>query len=97
MTRKKAIVSLRERQVQNAFFLLLLAQGTPCILAGDEFGNTQKGNNNVYCQDNPTGWTDWSPNESRFTPAAAIRSMKAASVDSGLHSTVISAPFRTPG
>lgn len=60
MTRKKAVAGLRERQVRNAFFLLLLAQGTPCILAGDEFGNTQKGNNNVYCQDNPTGWTDWS-------------------------------------
>lgn len=60
MTRKKAVASLREQQVRNAFFLLLLAQGTPCILAGDEFGNTQKGNNNVYCQDNPTGWTDWS-------------------------------------
>ena len=39
---------------------MLLAQGTPCILAGDEFGNTQKGNNNVYCQDNPVGWLDWS-------------------------------------
>ena len=60
MTRKKAIASLREQQMKNAFFLLLLAQGTPCILAGDEFGNTQKGNNNVYCQDNSTGWTDWS-------------------------------------
>ena len=40
--------------------LVLLAQGSPCILAGDEFGNTQKGNNNVYCQDNPVGWLDWS-------------------------------------
>jgi glycogen operon protein len=45
--------------MRNAFFLLLLAQGTPCILAGDEFANTQKGNNNVYCQDNPTAWIDW--------------------------------------
>ena len=59
-TRKKVIAMLRNRQMQNAFFLLLLAQGTPCILAGDEFGNSQKGNNNVYCQDNPVGWTDWS-------------------------------------
>ncbi len=58
-TRKKAVVSLRGRQMKNAFFLLLLSQGVPCILAGDEFGNSQKGNNNVYCQDNPTGWTDW--------------------------------------
>ena len=53
-------MALREGQRRNAFFLVLLAQGTPCILAGDEFANTQKGNNNAYCQDNPTGWLDWS-------------------------------------
>ena len=59
-SRKKAVMALREGQRRNAFFLVLLAQGTPCILAGDEFANTQKGNNNAYCQDNPTGWLDWS-------------------------------------
>ena len=59
-SRKKAVTALREGQRRNAFFLVLLAQGTPCLLAGDEFGNTQKGNNNAYCQDNPTGWLDWS-------------------------------------
>lgn len=58
-TRKKAIAELRMHQMRNAFFLLLTAQGTPCLLAGDEFGNSQKGNNNVYCQDNPTGWVNW--------------------------------------
>lgn len=58
-SRKKAVMELRKKQVRNAFFLLLLSQGTPCILAGDEFGNTQKGNNNVYCQDNRTGWVNW--------------------------------------
>ena len=58
-TRKKAVVALRKRQVRNAFFLLLSAQGTPCILAGDEFGNSQKGNNNVYCQDNELAWLNW--------------------------------------
>lgn len=58
-SRKKGIMALRRSQIRNAFFLLLLAQGTPCILAGDEFGNSQKGNNNVYCQDNPTGWVNW--------------------------------------
>ena len=52
-------MELRNHQIFNAFFLLFLAQGTPCMLAGDEFGNSQKGNNNVYCQDNPIGWTDW--------------------------------------
>lgn len=58
-SRKKAVVELRKKQVRNAFFLLLSAQGTPCILAGDEFGNSQKGNNNVYCQDNEVAWLNW--------------------------------------
>ena len=59
-TRKKQIVKLRQGQKRNAMFLLMTAQGTPCLLAGDEFGNSQGGNNNVYCQDNETGWIDWS-------------------------------------
>nr|WP_294465742.1 alpha-amylase family glycosyl hydrolase [uncultured Sellimonas sp.] len=58
-TRRKAVVKLREQQMRNAFFLLLMAQGTPCILAGDEFANSQNGNNNVYCQDNDTAWVNW--------------------------------------
>ena len=58
-SRKRAVMELRKKQVRNAFFLLLSAQGMPCILAGDEFGNTQKGNNNVYCQDNETSWLNW--------------------------------------
>ena len=59
-SRKKTVTSLRRKQMRNGLFLLLTAQGTPCILAGDEFANTQKGNNNVYCQDNEIGWVDWS-------------------------------------
>ena len=59
-TRKKAIADLRKHQIYNAFFLMLMAQGTPCLLAGDEFGNTQEGNNNVYCQDNDLSWLQWS-------------------------------------
>ncbi len=58
-TRKQSVLNLRKRQVRNAFFLLLTAQGTPFIQSGDEFGNSQKGNNNAYCQDNPTGWVNW--------------------------------------
>ncbi len=58
-TRKKDVLALRKNQVRNAFALLLTAQGTPCILAGDEFGNSQKGNNNVYCQDNELAWLNW--------------------------------------
>ena len=59
VTRKKVVLELRKKQMRNAMFLLLLSQGTPCILAGDEFANSQKGNNNVYCQDNPIGWLNW--------------------------------------
>jgi glycogen operon protein len=54
-----AIVELRERQKRNLLSTLLLSQGTPMILAGDEFGRTQRGNNNAYCQDNDISWVDW--------------------------------------
>ncbi len=50
---------LRQRQMRNMLATLLLSQGTPMILAGDEFGRTQQGNNNAYCQDNEIGWLDW--------------------------------------
>jgi isoamylase len=53
------IRALRERQMRNMLATLLLSQGTPMLLAGDEFGRTQKGNNNAYCQDNEIGWVDW--------------------------------------
>ena len=58
-SRKKAVNELRKNQIFNAFFLLLFAQGMPCILSGDEIMNTQKGNNNAYCQDNLISWLDW--------------------------------------
>lgn len=61
-SRKKNVTELRKKQVRNAWALLLLAQGTPCILSGDEFGNTQSGNNNAYCQDNEISWIDWKIN-----------------------------------
>lgn len=50
---------LRRRQMRNMLATLLLSQGTPMLLAGDEFGRTQGGNNNAYCQDNEVGWLDW--------------------------------------
>jgi glycogen operon protein len=53
------IVALRDRQQRNILATLLLSQGTPMILAGDEFGRTQQGNNNAYCQDNEISWLDW--------------------------------------
>lgn len=59
-TRKKAVRALRIQQVKNAFLMVMLSQGTPLIYGGDEFGNSQQGNNNAYCQDNEVGWVDWS-------------------------------------
>lgn len=58
-SRKQAIVLKRMRQIRNAFLMLLLSQGTPMILAGDEFGNTQSGNNNPYCHDDNITWLNW--------------------------------------
>jgi isoamylase len=54
------IIALRWQLRRNLLACLLLAQGTPLLLAGDEVGNSQGGNNNAYCQDNPIGWVDWS-------------------------------------
>lgn len=55
-----AVLSARRRHRLNLLASLLLSQGTPMLLAGDEFGNSQGGNNNAYAQDNETGWLDWS-------------------------------------
>jgi glycogen operon protein len=54
------IVALREQQKRNFLTTLLLSQGVPMIVAGDEMGRTQRGNNNAYCQDNELSWVDWS-------------------------------------
>lgn len=59
-SRKAAVKRLRMQQMKNAFLMMLLSQGTPMIYGGDEFGNSQGGNNNAYCQDNETGWINWS-------------------------------------
>jgi glycogen operon protein len=53
------IVALRDRQKRNLLATLLLSLGVPMLLAGDECGRTQQGNNNAYCQDNEISWTDW--------------------------------------
>lgn len=59
-TRSRRVRQLRLGQIRNAMCLLLLTQSTPLIFMGDEFGNSQKGNNNPWCQDNQTAWLDWS-------------------------------------
>ncbi len=55
-----ALLALRDRQVRNFLATLLLSQGIPMLLGGDELGRTQGGNNNAYCQDNQISWFDWS-------------------------------------
>ena len=53
------VLALRRRQQRNFLALLLVSQGVPMLLGGDELGRTQRGNNNAYCQDNETSWVDW--------------------------------------
>lgn len=59
-TEDPVVNALRLRLRKNACAVLLCSRGTPMFLAGDEFGNTQFGNNNAYCQDNEISWLDWS-------------------------------------
>ncbi|HWD07734.1 MAG TPA: glycogen debranching protein GlgX, partial [Actinomycetota bacterium] len=59
-TTEPAVLALRQRQLKNFAAILMLSQGVPMIVAGDEFGRTQRGNNNAYCQDNELSWVDWS-------------------------------------
>lgn len=58
-SRKKNIQELRLKQMKNAVTFLFISQGTPLLYGGDEFANTQMGNNNPYCQDNDTAWVKW--------------------------------------
>jgi glycogen operon protein len=60
LTGDPQVLGLRRRQAKNLMATLLLSQGVPMILAGDEFLRTQTGNNNAWCQDNETSWVDWS-------------------------------------
>lgn len=58
-TDDERVAALRLRQMRNMLATLLCSQGTPMLLAGDEFGRTQQGNNNAYCQDSEISWVDW--------------------------------------
>ena len=66
------VAALRERQKRNLLATLLLAQGTPMLLAGDELGRSQQGNNNAYCQDNRIGWVDWAALAAGAAPQVAF-------------------------
>ncbi|MGC3997451.1 MAG: glycogen debranching protein GlgX [Anaeromyxobacter sp.] len=64
-TGDRAVLALRDRQVRNLLATLLVSQGVPMIVAGDEMGKTQAGNNNAYCQDNELSWLDWDLDDRR--------------------------------
>jgi len=78
-TENPEVIELRERQKRNMLATLLFSQGLPMLVAGDEFGRTQGGNNNAYCQDNDISWVNWEHDEAgksliKFvTRLAAIR------------------------
>ncbi|MDH3858078.1 MAG: glycogen debranching enzyme GlgX, partial [Gammaproteobacteria bacterium] len=69
------INQLRQRQRRNLLATLFLAQGTPMLLAGDELGRSQQGNNNAYCQDNEITWLDWSALEHESELLDFVRSL----------------------
>lgn len=67
-SRKKKTLELRSRQLRNALVMLYLGQGVPVLYGGDEHGNSQLGNNNVYCQDNELSWIKWKPGQGLGIP-----------------------------
>jgi len=69
------VQALRARQKRNLIATLLLAQGVPMLLAGDEIGRTQNGNNNAYCQDTELSWVDWDLNDERRALLEFVRRM----------------------
>jgi isoamylase len=71
------LISEQRQRVRRAMLAtLLLAQGTPMLLAGDEHGNSQRGNNNAYCQDNPLGWLDWNAADDATGYVAALLALR---------------------
>lgn len=76
-TRKKYIEQLRLRQIKNMLATLLISQGVPMLVMGDEARRTQKGNNNAYCQDNETSWMNWGLVESNPDLLRFVRALTA--------------------
>ena len=79
-----AITALRARVRRAMLATLVLAQGTPMLCAGDEFGNSQQGNNNAYCQDNATGWLAWAEAEPEML-AFACQALALRRAEPALH------------
>ncbi|WP_098470395.1 glycogen debranching protein GlgX [Serinibacter salmoneus] len=67
------ILPVRRRSIRNVLGTLLVSSGTPMITAGDEFGRTQQGNNNAYCQDSPISWVNWRRSSSQLALERTVR------------------------
>ena len=76
-TGKKSVLALRTQQMCNALTFVLLSQGTPLLYSGDEFGCTQQGNNNPYCQDNSVCWLNWNRQKTNAELLSYVRNMIA--------------------
>ncbi len=76
-SRKKPVEQLRQRQIKNMLSTLLLSQGVPMIVMGDEVRRTQRGNNNAYCQDNEVSWFNWGLVESHPDMLRFVQSLIA--------------------
>lgn len=76
-TRKRYINAIRRLNWRNGILMLMLAQGVPLLWSGDEMGNSQQGNNNVYCQDNPIGWINWKNEKSHHWQITFLRKVIA--------------------
>jgi glycogen operon protein len=74
-TEDARVLELRRRQRRNLLATLLLSQGTPMLVAGDEMARTQRGNNNAYCQDNETSWLDWNWDDEARSLHAFVRKL----------------------
>jgi len=72
-TEDQQVLALRVKQQRNFFATLLLSQGIPMLVAGDELQRTQRGNNNAYCQDNEVSWVDWSARSFDTRPTGAAQ------------------------
>ncbi|HEY5316479.1 MAG TPA: hypothetical protein VIJ20_00760, partial [Solirubrobacteraceae bacterium] len=77
------IETLRRRQRRNLLATLLVSRGVPMLLAGDERGRTQQGNNNAYCQDDPISWMDWSADPSADDLSQVVRDLLALRARAG--------------
>lgn len=99
-TNDQDVLTLRARQMRNIVGTLLLSQGTPMLLAGDERANTQEGNNNAYCQDNAISWIDWNDETQKSELTEFVkRAIKIRRRFPVLHSTKFATGFaeRTSG